>query len=124
MSTSRPATRSEEPSAPLFGEPVALPNGIIGLVQAGLGLAVLFGVDLSIEQIAGVTAFVGAALLVVTLFQRSLVTPVGDPKDNEGTPLVPVTEQMPSHSPAFEHEDPPLRGVEPDADYGSPPDIR
>lgn len=47
------------------------PNLILGLVTAGLSLLVLFGADLSTEQMAGIGVFLGA---VVTLV-RFMVTP-------------------------------------------------
>lgn len=48
-------------------EPVLL----IGFVTAGLGLLVLFGVDLSKEQIGGIVTFLGTAMALL----RAVVTP-------------------------------------------------
>lgn len=47
------------------------PNLILGLVTAGLSLLVLFGVDLSTEQMAGIGIFLGALIALV----RFVVTP-------------------------------------------------
>jgi len=50
------------------------PNLILGVVTAGLSLAVLFGVDLSSEQMAGIGLFIGAIFALV----RFLTTPTGE----------------------------------------------
>lgn len=47
------------------------PNLILGVVTAGLSLLVLFGVDLTTEQMAGVGLFLGALIALV----RYLTTP-------------------------------------------------
>lgn len=44
---------------------------ITGLVTSGLGLLVLFGVDLSKEQIGGIVLFLGAVMALIT----AIVTP-------------------------------------------------
>lgn len=50
------------------------PNAILGVVVAGLNLAVLFGWDLSAEQIAGINAVAGALVILL----RQLVTPAAE----------------------------------------------
>lgn len=50
------------------------PNAILGLVTAAVNLAVLFGWDLSAEQIAGINVFFAALVIAV----RSLVTPAAE----------------------------------------------
>lgn len=47
-----------------------------GLLQAGLGLAVAFGLSLSVLQIAALLAFTAAVLSFIT---RTLVTPNAPP---------------------------------------------
>lgn len=47
------------------------PALILGVVVAGLGLLVLFGVDLSKEQIGGIVTFLGAVVALL----RFLTTP-------------------------------------------------
>jgi Mn2+/Fe2+ NRAMP family transporter len=47
------------------------PNLILGLVTAGLSLLVLFGVDITEEQMAGIGVFLGALVFLV----RFMVTP-------------------------------------------------
>lgn len=47
------------------------PALLLGVVVAGLGLLVLFGVDLSKEQIGGIVTFLGAVVALL----RFLVTP-------------------------------------------------
>lgn len=50
------------------------PNLILGVVVAGLSLLVLFGVDLSTEQMAGIGVFLGAVIALV----RFITTPAGE----------------------------------------------
>ena len=50
------------------------PNLILGVITAGLSLAVLFGVDISTEQLAGIGVFVGAVVALL----RFVVTPSGE----------------------------------------------
>jgi hypothetical protein len=65
----------------IFGrEPAAL----LGLIQAGLALAVGFGLQLTGEQVALTMAFAAAAVAVIT---RQTVTPISDPRLDEGTTL-------------------------------------
>lgn len=47
------------------------PALLIGVVTSGLGLAVLFGVSLTQEQLGGIVAFLGATMALV----RFLTTP-------------------------------------------------
>ncbi len=47
---------------------------ILGLIAAGIALLVAFGVDLTTEQIAAITAFATAAL-GLGVYVRSKVTP-------------------------------------------------
>jgi hypothetical protein len=62
------------------------PNLVLGLIAAGLSLAVLFGVDITKEQMAGIGVFVGALFALV----RYLTTPssevVAQLKPGETTP--------------------------------------
>lgn len=50
------------------------PNLILGVLVSGLGLAVLFGVQLSDEQLAGIVVFAGAVVALV----RFVTTPAGE----------------------------------------------
>ena len=50
------------------------PNLILGVITAGLSLAVLFGVAISTEQMAGIGIFIGAVFALV----RYLTTPAGE----------------------------------------------
>ena len=63
-------------STNLDTEPVAIPGAIIAVATTGLGLAVLLGVPLSLEAVAGIVTFLGAVIALVTAFQRSKVRPV------------------------------------------------
>lgn len=50
------------------------PNLILGVVVTGLSLAVLFGADITSDQMAGVGIFLGAVIALV----RYLTTPAGE----------------------------------------------
>lgn len=50
------------------------PNLILGVLTAGLSLAVLFGVDLSVEQLAGIGTFVGTIVALI----RFVTTPAAE----------------------------------------------
>ena len=69
-------------------EPVAVITAVISLIAAIVAMLPLFGVPLTADQAAGIMAVVVAAGGVVsTLLIRSQVTPVANPKDNDGNPL-------------------------------------
>lgn len=74
-------------------EPLAIVGAAVALVQALITTVALMGwVTLSPEQTAawmGVVALAGT--LAVTVIGRSKVTPVADPRSDEGTTLVPYT---------------------------------
>lgn len=71
-------------------EPVAVVNSMIALIEAILALAVGFGLDWTPVQV-GLTMAVVVAVgnLIKTLWARGQVTPVADPRNNEGLRLVP-----------------------------------
>ena len=72
----------------MTNEPVAIIGAIVGLVEAIIALLPLFGVALTIEQQAALMAVVVAAGSVVSaVWARSLVTPVSNPRDNDGNML-------------------------------------
>jgi hypothetical protein len=50
------------------------PALIVGVVTSGLGLAVLFGLEISLEQTAGIVTFLGALMALV----RFLTTPASE----------------------------------------------
>lgn len=50
------------------------PNLILGVLTAGLSLAVLFGVNLSAEQLAGIGTFIGTLVALV----RFVSTPASE----------------------------------------------
>jgi hypothetical protein len=72
-------------------EPIAVINSVVTLIQALIALLLAFGVfQLTKEQSGAITSAVVAwGGLLGTLFGRNLVTPVADPKDNQGNPLKP-----------------------------------
>ena len=69
-------------------EPVAIITAVTTLVEAIIALLPLFGVPLTIEQQAAIMAVVVALAGVVSaVWTRSLVTPVANPRDNDGNVL-------------------------------------
>ena len=72
-------------------EPVVVINTITAIIETGIALAVAFGLALSPAQVGAIMAFVVAvATLVRALLVRPRVTPLADPKDDQGNPLQPV----------------------------------
>jgi uncharacterized membrane protein (Fun14 family) len=76
-------------------EPVLTAGAVVGAIMATLAALVALGViNINPEQMgaigAALTAVVGLALPVVGAFvARQYVTPVSNPKDNEGNALTP-----------------------------------
>ena len=71
-------------------EPVAIINAIISLIEAGIAVAVGFGLDWTGEQVALVMAAVIALGNVIkTILVRQQVTPLADPRNAQGVRLVP-----------------------------------
>lgn len=72
-------------------EPLLTAAGVTAAISAIIGLLATFGVNLTDQQTAGILGVVAVlAPIVVALASRSKVTPVADPKDDNGTPLRPV----------------------------------
>jgi hypothetical protein len=72
----------------MTNEPVAVITSVIAFISAVIAMLPLFGVPLTAEQAAGIMAVVVAAGGVVsTLLIRSQVTPVANPRDNDGNEL-------------------------------------
>jgi len=63
------------------------PNLILGVVTAGLSLAVLFGVDLSTEQMAGVGLFLGAVIALVRFVTTPAAEVVAQQKPDQDVPV-------------------------------------
>ncbi len=57
-----------------------------GLIQAVLALALSFGLKLTGDQVGAILA---ASAAVLSFATRTQVTPVANPKTNDGMPLVP-----------------------------------
>lgn len=76
-------------------EPLAIAGAVVAFLQAVVTTVVLMGWwKLTAEQAAewmGVIALGGTAAVVV--WTRGKVTPVDDPRDSNGTSLVPFTDQ-------------------------------
>lgn len=57
-------------------EPVAVANAVAGFVELLLVALIAFGLDLTAEQVAAVTAvIIGAGQVAATLYARPKVTP-------------------------------------------------
>lgn len=69
-------------------EPVIVINSAITVLEAGLALCIAFGLTLSPDQKGAIIAFIVASgNLAAMLLARSQVTPVADPRDNQGNSL-------------------------------------
>lgn len=72
-------------------EPVAVINVLVAFVEATVILAVTFGFPLTNEQVGAISAvLISLGNIVATLWSRSQVTPIFDPKTNDGSSLVVV----------------------------------
>jgi hypothetical protein len=69
-------------------EPIAVINSLIALAEAAIALAIGFGLKWTGEQVALVMAVVIAlANVAKTIWARGQVTPVANPRNNEGQSL-------------------------------------
>lgn len=72
-------------------EPIAVINTGVALCEVLIALALGFGVPLTKEQTGAVMAVVVAiGNLIKVIWARNQVTPVANPRNNEGQPLVPA----------------------------------
>ena len=75
------------------------PNLVLGVIVAALSLAVLFGVNITSEQMAGIGVFVGAVFALV----RYLTTPssevVAQLKPGNTQPVAGPAAQVPTGAP-------------------------
>lgn len=82
-----------QPADPSRPEPV-LAAAAVPVVTAVLGLGVAFGVRMTDAQqsavLAVAAAVAAAAVAVGNWWARRQVTPLADPRDSQGRPLVPV----------------------------------
>jgi len=68
-------------------EPVAISGAIMGVIVSSIGLAVLFGVPLSPDQVGGMTTFAGAVIILVGFIVRRRVKPISSERgDDEAIP--------------------------------------
>lgn len=76
-------------------EPLAISGAVVTALQGVLTAVILMGWwDLTAEQAAawmGAIDLAGTAAVVI--YTRGKVTPVADPRDNNGASLVPYTDQ-------------------------------
>lgn len=71
-------------------EPVVLINSITACIEAIILLCVAFGLNWTPEQIAALmTVVVALGTVAKTILVRSRVTPLSDPRDNNGNLLTP-----------------------------------
>jgi hypothetical protein len=71
-------------------EPVAVTSALFAVIQAGITLMTVFGlVTLTPEQLAAILGFVTVLFaLYNSVVVRGKVTPVADPRDDQGQSLV------------------------------------
>lgn len=74
-------------------EPVAITNALFAVIQAGLTVLLVFNViSLTQEQSAAVLGFLNVLFALFNIiFVRNQVTPVADPRDENGQPLVSLS---------------------------------
>ena len=79
-------------------QPVAVGAGITGLVQAIFGVLISFNLPITQDQqtsiIALITATIGFTALIAAIVYGK-VTPVSNPKNNDGNKLVPEQKEPP-----------------------------
>jgi hypothetical protein len=75
---------------PRLASPATNPNGYIAAAGAVLAAAVMLDNAWHHHGVINTTVIVSAAGAVGALFARQAVTPVRDPKDGCGNPLVPA----------------------------------
>ena len=72
-------------------EPLAYRTAIVAAIGAIINLVVAFGVDLTAEQVTAITTTTAVLSgLVIVVWTRGAVTPVANPKDASGMPLIQV----------------------------------
>ena len=75
-------------------EPLMIRAAVVAAVAALINLAVAFGWNLTVDQVGALNAAVGlVATAVMVVWSRGTVTPVADPRDADGAPLVREGEQ-------------------------------
>lgn len=73
-------------------EPLAVRGVVVFAIMSLVSLAVLFGVNITNEQMAGIEVALNAvSMAVLVIWTRGKVTPVDDPMSVDGTSLVPIT---------------------------------
>lgn len=75
---------------PRLLNPFTNPNGYLSAAGAVLAATVMITNAVHHHGIVDPTVIVAAVGAVGALFSRQLVTPVKDPKDGNGSPLLPV----------------------------------
>lgn len=84
--------------------PVITANLITTLSAAVIALLVAFGIPITLEQKAAILALLGIlAPVVATIWARRKTTPLVNPKDSDGTPLVRAGTGLPTRA-ALERE--------------------
>lgn len=81
------------------------PNLILGVLTAGLSLAVLFGVNLTVEQLAGIGTFVGALVALIRFVSTPASEVVAQKAPDQIIPTAgPALEGVKDGSAVYVHE--------------------
>lgn len=76
--------------------PVGMAATIVAIIGALLGVLVAAGIPITEDlKIALLTFFTTASPIIVWLLSRGRTTPLADPRDNTGVPLVRETDNKP-----------------------------
>lgn len=77
--------------------PLITTAAITSIVSAAIALLVAFGVHLTADQTAAILGFITVlAPWVVALVGHNTTTPLANPKDSDGQPLVREIDRMPT----------------------------
>lgn len=71
-------------------EPLVIRGAIVAAVVALLQVGIAFGAPITVDQFAALSVAINMlATAVVVIWSRGTITPVSDPRDDAGNPLVP-----------------------------------
>ena len=75
----------------LSNEPVITGGAIVALIESIILLLTSFGLKMSADQVTAIMSVVVILVpIIMAVWARSQVTPVSNPRDNEGRQLVAV----------------------------------
>ncbi len=80
-------------------KPVTVGTTVVALITAVLALLVAFGVELTNEQTAAILGVAGVLVPIVAgIWISRKTTPLAEPKDDDGVPLVRSSDRLPTRA--------------------------